>query len=391
MLKTQYDVVIIGAGPSGLASAIAIASKSQLSVLVLDQRDKDHQRVGENIPPETLILLQKLGLESQFYQDGHEVCPGFASVWGSDSVGYNDFIVNPYGQSWRLNRHAFDMSLLNRACELGVEVVWQRRFVSAKKVMLDNQCGYQIHLQAQPLSQAEPQSDTANICLVEANFVVDASGSGASFAKSQKVKKQVDDKLIAIVRFAKLKHAYKGKQVRIEANSNSWCYHALLPEQKVVSMLVAERGDRQALESDAYHGFKVQLANTLWVSDQLNKLALLDEEYHTYLVTSGMLEQVGGEHWIAVGDAAASFDPISAQGIYKGLQHGLLAAKVVLATLEEVSAKQGQQMIDYADIVQRGYREYIQNRQRVYQKEKRWPSNDFWLNRNPVSSQHERG
>jgi len=375
MLKTHYDLVIIGAGPAGLATAIATATKTSASkkhdfntcrILVIDQGLPELQRVGENIPPQTLMLLQKLGVDGQFLQDGHEPCPGFASVWGKGVVGYNDFIVNPYGHSWRLNRQAFDLALVQKAKALGVEIHWQTRFIEASKVKPNDQIGFDICLST--------KSQIAYT--VRANFVVDASGAKASFAKTLKVKKTVDDKLIALVRFASLKQPHKGKQVRIEATQNNWCYHALLPQQKVVSMLISEPSEMHALKAKNYQGFNDHLASTQWVGKQLAELALYDETYHNYLITSGMLEQIEGDHWLAVGDAAASFDPISAQGIYKGLQHGLMAADVITTRL-----KQEESPLDYSAIIQQTYRNYQANRAYIYQQEQRWPNSSFWQNR----------
>jgi len=371
MLHTYYDVVIIGGGPSGLATAIRIASNAStsdqsISILLIDQLSFDHQRIGENVPSETLVLLQKLGVESQFAQDGHEPCPDFASVWGGKQVGYNDAIVNPYGHSWRLNRHAFDLALINKASELGVDLQWHTRFIKAEKLLLDDREGYEIHF----------QTDAQDTRFVRAGFVVDASGSKATFAKGQNVKKLVDDKLIAIVRFAQLEQPHKGKQVRIEATACSWCYHSLLPQQKVMSMLIAELSDRKALEKNAYQDFKTQLLNTLWVGDQLKEIELLNESYHTYQITSGMLEQVEDGNWIAVGDAASCFDPVAAQGIYKGIRHGIFAAEVISAKLKGETPS-----INYSDMIKQDYRNYLRNRAHIYQLEQRWPNSDFWQKR----------
>ncbi len=371
MLETQYDVVIIGGGPSGLATAIGIASNFLTAnkgrkILVIDQQPLDHQRIGENVPSETLVLLQKLGVEAQFSRGGHEPCPDFASVWGGKQVGYNDFVVNPYGHSWRLNRHTFDMALVNKASQLGVEILWNTRFIKANKRVLDDKAGHEIHV----------QTDSQDIRSIQADFVVDATGSKATFAKGQNVKKLVDDKLIAMVRFAQLEQPHKGKQVRIEATANNWCYHSLLPQQKVVSMLIAELSDRKKLEKNAYHDFKAYLAKALWVGDQLKEIELVNESYHTYQITSGVLEQVEGENWIAVGDAASSFDPVAAQGIYKGIKHGIFAAEVISARLKRETSH-----INYSDMIVQDYRNYLRNRAHIYQLEQRWPNSEFWQRR----------
>lgn len=358
MSSHQYDIVILGGGPAGLATAIATATKINASILLVEQHGPQHPRVGENIPPETLILLKKLGVERQFHQSGHELCPSFASVWGRDDVGYNDFIVNPLGQSWRLNRLAFDAMLTERAQQLGVNMRWNTRFeqVSAKSD------GYNIQL-----------SDGQ---CIEARFVIDATGSAARFAKSLGIKKHADDKLVATVRFANVKGIAKGKQVLIEAMPTSWCYHTLLPQQKVVSMVVAEQNESAALKKDGYRFFEQHLATTRFISKRLQQLDLVNCQYHTYPITSGVLPQMEGDNWLAVGDAAASFDPIAAQGIYKGLQHGLMAADKV-----SVWYQQQDSSLDYSQIVTNQYQQYLTNRAHMYRLEQRFVDKAFWQHR----------
>jgi 2-polyprenyl-6-methoxyphenol hydroxylase-like FAD-dependent oxidoreductase len=50
--------------------------------------------------------------------------------------------------------------------------------------------------------------------------------------------------------------------------------------------------------------------------------------------SGGQLSQFAGDRWLAFGDAAMSFDPISAQGIFSALHSGMMAAATVHKSLE---------------------------------------------------------
>lgn len=366
------DICILGAGPAGLAAAIACASSIRANIVVIEQQAQGQLRVGENVPPETILLLKKLGLAPQFYGAGHEPCPGFASVWGKEAVGYNDFIVNPMGHSWRLNRQAFDQTMVQKAQELGVNIHWQTRFTRAEKAQNNN--GFILALNHKARHKTEHRTNQNS--LLNAGFVIDATGSNALFAKSQGATKMVHDKLVATVRFATVNNVAKGKQVRIEATPEGWCYHTLLPQQKVVSMIVSEPGISGRLKQNNYQTFETTLANTHFIGEHLKKLQLNNHQYHAYPVSSAMLSKMEGDNWIAIGDAAASFDPIAAQGIFKALQHGLMAAEIAQQQFTNQPPT-----LHFEHKVKTQYQHYVQARNHMYGLEQRWQNRTFWQNR----------
>lgn len=370
MLEVDYDLVIIGGGPAGLACAIAAANNTDAKILVVEQQSLNSQRIGENIPPQTLILLEQLGLDQQFKQDNHETCPGFASVWGRDDVGYNDFIVNPYGPSWRLDRLAFDTSLINKAVSLNINFKWNTRFIESEQ-NCDEQQTHFLHF----------EDKQGQKCSISAKFVVDASGSRAVFAKSKQIEKNIDDKLVATVRFAKLGQAAKGKQVRIEATENAWFYHTLLPNQQVVTMAVSEQKDVSELKAENYQAFDEKINRLNYIGEHAKQLQLTDVSYHSYPVISGVLPNAEGKNWLAIGDAASSFDPIAAQGIFKALQHGLMAANKIIAFFEG-----NPKDIDFTRHINEQHDKYRKNREQMYSYEQRWATSEFWQHRQQKNS-----
>ena len=52
-LMKIYDVVIVGAGPVGLATAIGLYKRGITNILVID-RTRAFRKVGQGIDPETL-------------------------------------------------------------------------------------------------------------------------------------------------------------------------------------------------------------------------------------------------------------------------------------------------------------------------------------------------
>ncbi len=367
MLNTAYDVVILGGGPAGLAAAIAIRTRTRASVLVIERQAPGEERVGENCPPETVLLLKQLGVAKHFYQSGHETCPGYASVWGRADTGYNDFIVNPMGPSWRLNRQVFDKMLADAAEERGARISWSTQFLDAQ-ASNDRDCAHILYL----------VDKTHNTKIeIRARFVVDATGFKARFARTQDIQKQVDDQLYAIVRFARVNEEKCLKQIQLEATPEGWYYQARLPAKKVVSMIVTEKDALYSLQKNHFQGFEDALATTTFIGPSIAGLELESPTYHTFPIYSGILPKVEDTSWIAIGDAALSFDPIAAQGVYKALSHGLMVADKVTAFIKNDSSFTS----PFSQTVLQQYDAYCRNRAHVYGLERRWLNADFWRQR----------
>ena len=92
---------------------------------------------------------------------------------------------------------------------------------------------------------------------------------------------------------------------------------------------------------------------------------------------SFVLDQAYGEHWLAVGDAASAYDPISAQGIFKALTDGLSAGRRIV----EFLAGRRDALVSHQQDLEQRFDEYARQRAYFYAHEQRWPDSAFWRER----------
>jgi flavin-dependent dehydrogenase len=100
---------------------------------------------------------------------------------------------------------------------------------------------------------------------------------------------------------------------------------------------------------------------------------------------SQILEPIAADGWIAAGEAAAGFDPLSSMGIGYALASGIESARAVHNRL----TADGRQMPCHTASVARHYATYRARQLQYYSMEQRWPDSPFWARRQvrrPVNS-----
>jgi flavin-dependent dehydrogenase len=85
---------------------------------------------------------------------------------------------------------------------------------------------------------------------------------------------------------------------------------------------------------------------------------------------------LNGSDWVAVGDAAAAYDPLAGLGVVAALSKGSAIARLLLREPSTVSAANR-----YAELEQLGFRNYLAGRRAIYGGQDRWKDRSFWQQR----------
>jgi flavin-dependent dehydrogenase len=361
------EVAVIGGGVAGCAAALALATNGVRNVRIFEASRARAPRVGESIPPDTRTLLQRLGIWEQFLEQAHEKCLGSCSVWSSPEVGYNDFVLNPFGHGWHLDRDRFEGLLSKAAVKAGAGWRSGTRLTACARLS-DGRFALSFRT-------AEGAGET-----LVARHVVDASGVGSSFARLVGARQLSLDRLFFVYGFFEFGagSAYDSKSTRLESVRDGWWYLAALPGGRIA---VALATDLEAIRARKLHlrdQWFASLLQTTHIASQLDGSRLVSQELAVRSAPSFRLDRAAGHSWYAAGDAASAYDPISSQGIHKALSDGIGAADAIASHTEA--------WVEFDLSIREAFEIYAANRNYLYGLENRWPDAPFWKTRRARTS-----
>ncbi len=350
-MPERFDAAVVGGGPAGSTVALSLARRGW-SVCLFESTAFDGERYGETLPPEINPLLRELGMFDQFRALAPLESPGIVSVWGG-LRHEQDYLRNPHGPGWHMDRNRFDAMLCRQAADAGVAC-----FERCRAIVSRSETGWW------------------RVGEIRARVLVDAAGrSGLRICPEDQ--RETEDRLLAIVlRLTYPDGAPTDLRTYVESAADGWWYSAPLPQGGTIAMFFTDCGvySREGLVLEE------QLSQDSLTADRLRRAEVVSTR--TLYVASSCRRAISGDGWLAVGDSASSYDPLSGRGIFKAIRQGTNAAIAVDGFLRgEVGL-----LADYAALVRAEFDAYVRQRREHYAAERRWTGRQFWDKRRPHAS-----
>lgn len=330
-------LVVVGGGPAGCAFAVS-AARAGHDVVLLDEERRRQTWPGEALPAGGEQLVESIFGPGLF--TGQGVGHGTAAAWGSDQLVAHDFMTHWSGQGWHLDRARFDADLRDRARAAGVVVA------SERLMSLEGQSGAWLVNERWG-----------------GEWVIDATGrSGAVMGRLGVPLVRLDDQIALIGMVCDL----GGERVTtVESAPMGWWYTAPLPDGKRVAALIT---DSDLVEPDR---------RTVWHNalDATHHIAAIvgastPDDIGAYPASSQHREHLAGDGWIAIGDAAVAFDPLSGQGVITGLVMAAHAGHALSGDLHTWAGNYRELLVEHET-----------TRTQFFGLEQRWPDEPFWARR----------
>lgn len=353
----QVDLAILGAGPAGAALALMLAPRHR--VVLIDREAVPRPRIGESLIPAARRLLSDMRILGAFEQMGHAPYFGNRSHWGGAGVQETDFLRDPDGPGWHLDRRGFEVFLRQAAVTRGARLVTPARLRRVQR------------------SGDVWSLDVTGAPPIAARLLVDAGGRSAPLARRLGAARIRGDRLISCwVRGTSAREDPTSAGFSlVESAPGGWWYTA--PLARGGRVLALQTDPDLAPASRRLVEMACDLPGIGPVLARTGFEAITAPERTA--AHSAHLEPAHGPGWLAVGDAALSFDPLSSRGLFNALYTAMTGAMACDEALSGIAAD----FAAYGGDLARIRASYTRHLELVYGAERRWATHLFWARRQP--------
>ena len=338
----RYDVIVIGAGPSGSTAAAVLASKGR-RVLAIEREKFPRYHVGESLIPYTYFPLERIGMiermKKSHFPSKYSV--QFVSRRGNLSQPFYFFehLKHEAACTWQVLRSEFDQMLMDNAREKGAEVLEETKVTDT---IDDNGAVAGVRAKAKDGGTVE----------FRAPITIDATGrdSLSMLRNNWRVR---DHQLKKISIWTYYKGALRdpgrdeGATTIASIPERGWFWYIPLPDDMVSVGVVAESDYLYRDTRDLEEIFLREVTNNRWIEKHL-AIGRRTEPLRVTGEFSYRSRYTAADGLVLTGDAFGFLDPVFSSGLFFALRGGELVADAVDAALTAGDYSAGR-FNDYAD------------------------------------------
>ena len=380
--ESTTDVIVIGGGPGGSAAATMLARQGWQVVLLERERfPRDH--VGESLLPASIPVLEELGVLPAVEAQGFLRKWGATMVWGRDREPWSWFFGETnrrYPHSYQVWRPLFDQLLLDNAADNGVEI---RQGCRVLEVQFngDAEPGGPSGFRRGRATGVRCIADSGQEGTVRARFVVDASGQGGLLGRQLGLR-HWDESFRNLAVYAYFTGARRlpppaDTNIFIESYPNGWLWTIPLHtgQASVGAVVDQQVGEAQVRELGLERFLTEQLAQAPHTARLLERAQRVGSP-HIVKDWSYACDEIAGDGYVLLGDAACFIDPLFSSGVHLALMSGVLAAAYTTTALRDPAMAPAAATV-YQELY---YKEYHHFREmvRLFYSSNRTVESYFW-------------
>ncbi|KJD32374.1 pyridine nucleotide-disulfide oxidoreductase [Tamlana nanhaiensis] len=343
MQNECVDVLIIGAGPSGIVAAAYLNNQGH-NVKVIEKSKFPRFVIGESLLPRCMDHFEEVGLLDCLKAEHFEVKSG-ARFLSKDVVCNFDFSQKHtpgWDWTWQVPRADFDNALATELINKGVDIIFEHEVTN----VIFNPDGSSV---------TSVKNNIGDNFKIDAKFIIDSSGYGRVLPRLLGLDKPssipTHSSIFTHVKDVKRPEGKEGTLITFDViDKDTWFW--VIPFSNGITS-IGFVGENSLF--DSYEG------NT---TEVLNKMLKLSNYYHDRFCDlnyefvpvhiknySKAVTKLCGKGFALTGNSAEFLDPVFSSGVTFATESGLKAAKLISKELQGVTVNWD---TDYAGYIAEG-------------------------------------